>query len=185
MAENTFYTFINLWTTMKFGCQDQLFLKKPRKIYRVFYFVCHNIAQSKCCILFSPDNGTQVLIYTNTFPARKPLTRPPANMVIPPVGPTSCLLFNDFFLTQPGLRNQTCRLTLLQSSLIKLFLILTQKHNMPYSMLSVPKQIQQCFKLQGWQWQSVWLFKWIHLKSTPIKLSLSLCPNLAWKLAHK
>ena len=30
-AENIFFTYINLWTTMKFGFQDQLFMKKPRK----------------------------------------------------------------------------------------------------------------------------------------------------------
>ena len=26
-----FYTYINLWTTMKFGLKDQPFMKKPRK----------------------------------------------------------------------------------------------------------------------------------------------------------
>ena len=30
-AKNISYTYINLWTTMKFGFQDQLFIKKPRK----------------------------------------------------------------------------------------------------------------------------------------------------------
>ena len=30
-VKNIFYTYINLWTTMKFGFQDQLFMKKPRK----------------------------------------------------------------------------------------------------------------------------------------------------------
>ena len=38
-AENIFETYINLWTTMKFGFQDQLFIKKRRKIYRVLYLV--------------------------------------------------------------------------------------------------------------------------------------------------
>ena len=31
MAENIFYTYINLWTTIKFGFQEQHFMKKPRK----------------------------------------------------------------------------------------------------------------------------------------------------------
>ena len=39
MAENICYTYINLWTTMKFGFQDQLFMKKLKKLYRVVYFV--------------------------------------------------------------------------------------------------------------------------------------------------
>ena len=30
-AENMFYPFINLWTTMKFGFQDQLFHAKAKK----------------------------------------------------------------------------------------------------------------------------------------------------------
>ena len=35
-----FYTYINLWTTMKFGFWDQLSMKKPKKKnYSVFYFV--------------------------------------------------------------------------------------------------------------------------------------------------
>ena len=32
-------TYINLWNTVKFGVQDQLFMKKPRKIYRDIYLV--------------------------------------------------------------------------------------------------------------------------------------------------
>ena len=38
-AENVFYININLWTKLKFGFQDQLFMKKTRKIYRVIYLV--------------------------------------------------------------------------------------------------------------------------------------------------
>ena len=30
MAENIFLTYIYLWTKIKFGFQDQLFMKKPR-----------------------------------------------------------------------------------------------------------------------------------------------------------
>ena len=30
-AENICYTYINFWTTMKFGFQEQLFMKKPRQ----------------------------------------------------------------------------------------------------------------------------------------------------------
>ena len=33
------YTYINFWTTMKFGFQVKLFMKEPGKIYRVFYFI--------------------------------------------------------------------------------------------------------------------------------------------------
>ena len=30
-AEHICYTYINLWTTMKFGFQDKFFMKKPRQ----------------------------------------------------------------------------------------------------------------------------------------------------------
>ena len=30
-AEHIFQTYINLWTTIKFGFQDQLYMKKQRK----------------------------------------------------------------------------------------------------------------------------------------------------------
>ena len=39
MYENIFYTHINLWTTIKFGFQDQLLMKKARKNSQGFYFV--------------------------------------------------------------------------------------------------------------------------------------------------
>ena len=38
-AENIFDTYISLWTTIKIGFQDQLFMKSQDKIYRVFYFL--------------------------------------------------------------------------------------------------------------------------------------------------
>ena len=37
-AENIFLTDINLWTTMKFGFQDRLFMKKRRKILQGVLF---------------------------------------------------------------------------------------------------------------------------------------------------
>ena len=44
-AENIFYTYINLWTTMKFGFQDQLFMKKPRQnLQGVLFF---NVGQKR------------------------------------------------------------------------------------------------------------------------------------------
>ena len=33
-----FYTYINSWTTMKFGFQEQLFMKKPRKNLQTVLF---------------------------------------------------------------------------------------------------------------------------------------------------
>ena len=44
-AENSFLTYINLWTSMKFGFQDQLLMKSKEKIYWVFYLV--NVGQKR------------------------------------------------------------------------------------------------------------------------------------------
>ena len=44
-AENIFYTYINLWTTMKFGFQDQLFIKKAKKKSTGCFFV--NVGQKR------------------------------------------------------------------------------------------------------------------------------------------
>ena len=44
-GQNYFYTYINLWTTIKLGFQEQLLMKNPRKNLQGFYLV--NVGQKR------------------------------------------------------------------------------------------------------------------------------------------